>query len=111
MLDEDGNPIGEGEQRADLWIVLEPVARAIPSSSGTPDDIPWLFPGGHPGRPLTDSQIGKRPHNTGVPKQDRSTALFNLATELPAAILAQMLGVHTKVAVQWQKASAGDWAV
>ncbi|WP_392675260.1 hypothetical protein [Streptomyces sp. LN785] len=78
---------------------------------GTPDDVPWLFPGGHPGHPLTDSQIGKRLHRFGVrPKQDRSTALFTLATEVPAAILARMLGVHIKVAVQWQQASAGDWA-
>ncbi|WP_449488392.1 hypothetical protein [Streptomyces purpurascens] len=80
-----------------------------PSSNVTPDDCPWPFPGGHPGRPLTDSQIGKRLHSIGIrPKQDRSTALFPLATELPAAILARMLGVHTKVAVQWQKASVGD---
>lgn len=34
----------------------------------------------------------------------------HLAAELPAAILARMLGVHIQVAVQWQKASAGDWA-
>jgi hypothetical protein len=78
---------------------------------GTPDDVPWLFPGGHPGLPLTDSQIGKRLHRIGIrPKQDRSTALFTLATEVPAAILARMLGIHIKVAVQWQQASAGDWA-
>ncbi|MER0477806.1 hypothetical protein ABR737_05470 [Streptomyces sp. Edi2] len=43
-------------------------------------------------------------------QQDRSTALFSLAAELPAAILARMLGVHIQVAVQWQKASSGDWA-
>ncbi|MER6356602.1 hypothetical protein ABT186_33535 [Streptomyces sp. NPDC001634] len=68
---------------------------------GTPDDVPWLFPGGHPGRPLTDSQICNRLHKIGIrPKQGRSTALFTLATELPAAILARMLGVHIKVAVQ-----------
>jgi hypothetical protein len=30
--------------------------------------------------------------------------------ELPAAILARMLGVHIQVAVQWQEASGGDWA-
>jgi hypothetical protein len=29
VLDEGGNAIGEGEQRADPWIVLEPVARAV----------------------------------------------------------------------------------
>ena len=39
----------------------------------------------------------------------RSTALFQLATELPAAILARMLGIHIDVAVAWQRASAGDW--
>lgn len=29
--------------------------------------------------------------------------------ELPAAVLARMLGIHIKVAVAWQHASAGDW--
>ncbi|MBV1958057.1 hypothetical protein KUG12_27665 [Streptomyces sp. BV333] len=78
---------------------------------GTPDDVAWLFPGGRPGQPLGDDRIGERLHKIGIrPKQDRSTALFTLATELPAAILARMLGVHIKVAVQWQQASAGDWA-
>ena len=32
-----------------------------------------------------------------------------LATELPAAILDRMLGIHIDVAVAWQRASAGDW--
>ena len=41
--------------------------------------------------------------------QSRSTALFQLATELPATILARMLGIHIKVAVAWQQASSGDW--
>jgi hypothetical protein len=31
------------------------------------------------------------------------------ATELPAAVLARMLGIHIAVAVAWQRASAGDW--
>jgi hypothetical protein len=78
---------------------------------GTPDDVTWLFPGGRPGQPFGDDRIGERLHKIGIrPKQDRATALFTLATELPAAILARLLGVHIKVAVQWQKASAGDWA-
>jgi hypothetical protein len=33
----------------------------------------------------------------------------DLATELPAAILARMLGIHIDVAVAWQRISAGDW--
>jgi hypothetical protein len=37
---------------------------------GTPADVPWLFAGGHPGHPLTDSQIGIRLHKIGIrPKQ------------------------------------------
>ncbi len=43
------------------------------------------------------------------PGQARSTALFQLAAEIPAAVLARMLGIHIKVAVQWQHVSAGDW--
>src|SRR5690349_8264158 len=43
------------------------------------------------------------------PAQSRSTALFELATELPAAILARLLGIHISVAAAWQRASAGDW--
>ena len=33
-------------------------------------------------------------------------ALFQLATDLPAAVLASMLGIHISVAVQWQRLSA-----
>jgi len=37
-------------------------------------------------------------------------ALFQLATDLPAAVLARLLGIHITVAVAWQHAFAGDWA-
>ena len=45
----------------------------------------------------------------GVQTKSRSTALFQLAIDLPAAILARMLGIHISVAVAWQRASSGDW--
>ncbi|MFF8617305.1 hypothetical protein [Streptomyces sp. NPDC015350] len=38
----------------------------------------------------------------------RSTALFQLATELPAAIRARTPGIHISIAVKWQRAAAGD---
>lgn len=70
----------------------------------------WLFPGGQPGRPLSAYQLGERLRQLGLhPGQARSTALFQLATELPAALLARMLGIHIAVAVAWQRASSGDW--
>jgi hypothetical protein len=72
---------------------------------------PWLFPGGQPGRPISADRLAERLRQLGLRSgQARSTALFQLATELPAALLARMLGIHINVAVAWQHACAGDWA-
>ncbi|WP_215730406.1 hypothetical protein [Rhodoglobus vestalii] len=71
---------------------------------------PWLFPGGRPARPISASRLGERLQQLGLqPGQARSTALFGLAEELPAALLARLLGINISVAVAWQRASAGDW--
>jgi hypothetical protein len=78
---------------------------------GDPGNSPWLFPGGQPGRPLSAFGLGERLRHLGLhPGQARSTALFQLATELPAVVLARMLGIHITVAAAWQRASSGDWA-
>ncbi|RPF29619.1 hypothetical protein EDD96_6145 [Streptomyces sp. Ag109_G2-6] len=70
----------------------------------------WLFPGRLPGQPLSADQLVARLRALGVrPRQDRATALFTLARQVPAAVLARMLGIHRQVAVQWQQAAAGDW--
>jgi hypothetical protein len=62
---------------------------------------PWLFPGGQPGRPISAYQLAQRLRNIGIrPGQARTTALFSLAADLPAAILARLLGIHIKVAVE-----------
>ena len=71
---------------------------------------PWLFPGGRPGHPLDAKRIGERLKSIGLhPRHDRATALFTLAAELPAAILARTLGISIPIAAEWQRASAGDW--
>ncbi|MFI6686827.1 hypothetical protein [Streptomyces sp. NPDC050485] len=78
---------------------------------GHADQTPLLFPGQRPGRHASADRLGLRLIAVGIqPGQARSTALFALAEEVPAAILARMLGIHMQVAVQWQKASARDWA-
>ncbi|MFI6452493.1 hypothetical protein ACIBF6_13125 [Streptosporangium amethystogenes] len=57
-----------------------------------------------PRRPAGTTQ---RLNQLGIrPNQARSTALFQLATEIPA----RTLGIHTDVAVAWQPRSAGDCA-
>lgn len=81
---------------------------------GTLIDAPnaprWLFPGRRHGHPISAGQLRQRLITIGIqPTRARSTALFTLATQLPAAILARMLGIHIQIAVRWQRASAGDW--
>ncbi|CAN5679823.1 hypothetical protein BH09ACT7_BH09ACT7_61080 [soil metagenome] len=71
----------------------------------------WLFPGGQPGRPISSDRLTVKLNRLGIrPNQARSTALFQLATEIPAAILARTLGINIDAAVRWQRLSAGDWA-
>ncbi|MFE3659868.1 hypothetical protein [Streptomyces sp. NPDC059165] len=72
-------------------------------------DSPWLFPGGQPGRPISAWAMGERLRNLGIRLAEaRSAALFQLATERTAAVLARTLGIDITVAVKWQRAAAGD---
>lgn len=93
-------------------LVLELVAsRRGHAALGDQGTSRWLFPGGMPGRPVSSYRLGERLRQLGLrPGQARSTALFQLATDLPAAVLARMLGIHVAVAVAWQRACSGDWA-
>ncbi len=85
--------------------------RRPPGSSLLNVPSPWLFPGRRPGSALTEDALAQRLHAHGIsPRQGRSTALFTLAAEIPAAILAKTLGIHVQAAIQWQNISAGDWA-
>ncbi|MFL6054731.1 MAG: hypothetical protein ACJ72W_17685 [Actinoallomurus sp.] len=92
-------------------LVLHLVAtRRGHATIGDQGTSPWLLPGGRPGEPISPYRLSERLHQIGIhPGPARSTALFQLATELPAAILARMLGIHIKVAVAWQQAASGDW--
>ncbi|MEV5691393.1 hypothetical protein [Micromonospora globbae] len=70
----------------------------------------WLFPGRLAGRPITDDALRNRLARIDIhARETRTAALFQLATELPAAILARVLGIDIKGAVRWQRACAGDW--
>lgn len=87
------------------------VTRKGHATIGDPGASPWLFPGGQPGRALSAFRMAERLNQLGIRSgQSRSAALFQLATDLPAAMLAKMLGIHIAVAVAWQRASSGDWA-
>ncbi|HUL25456.1 MAG TPA: hypothetical protein VLW44_06760 [Streptosporangiaceae bacterium] len=91
-----------------LQLVTTRRGHAVIGDQGT---SAWLFPGGQPGRPISAYRMSQRLRQLGIHSgQARSAALFQLATDLPAAVLARMLGIHITIAVTWQRAAAGDWA-
>jgi hypothetical protein len=78
---------------------------------GSPAATPWLFPGLDPGFPLTAAQLGRRLRRLGIePARGRRSAMAHLASSMPAAVLAQALGLSPGTAVRWSGAVGADWA-
>jgi hypothetical protein len=83
----------------------------IPSALGRADpQTHWLFSGVHPGRPLTSTGLRRTLAELGVHlRAARNTALMTLAEDLPASILAELLGLNIGTAVRWTKLAQRDW--
>jgi L-alanine-DL-glutamate epimerase-like enolase superfamily enzyme len=61
-----------------------------------------LFPGGRPGGPLTSSQLLRRMTALGIQARPaRNGTLMDLAAQLPAVVLARLLGVAVPTATRW----------
>ena len=118
VLHQDGRTLLRlGSRPVVLPAPLDALVGALTAGRKAPGtsllDVPscWLFPGRRPGSPLTEDTLAQRLHALGIsPRQSRNTALFTLAADVPAAILAKTLGIHIKAAIQEQKISGGDWA-
>jgi hypothetical protein len=77
---------------------------------GSPATTRWLFPGGMPGRPITAARLGERLRALGIrPLPGRRAALIDLAAQLPAAVVADLLHLSPGTAVRWMKQAGGDW--
>jgi hypothetical protein len=78
---------------------------------GSPARSPWLFPGLHPGRPLHPSGLGQRLRHIAIPTMPgRRAALLHLASQIPAAVLAELLDLQPTTTVRWVAAAGGDWS-
>jgi hypothetical protein len=77
---------------------------------GAPAATRWLFPGLQPDRPLTAARLGDRLRQLGIRAQPaRRAAMTHLAAQLPAAVIADLLGIHPTTAVHWVHDAGGDW--
>ena len=78
---------------------------------GSPTTTTWLFPGMLPGRPLTPSRLGERLRKLGLRAQPaRRATLTDLAAQLPAAVMADLLNLAPTTAVHWVRDAGGDWS-
>jgi hypothetical protein len=103
----------------DQLLLPEPLAsllQALPAHqpAGTAGRLPtraaWLFPDRQPDRPIHPGQLRRRLGALGVAcRANRTAALLQLATEVPAIVLADLLGVHPNTAERWVKLAAGNW--
>lgn len=96
----------------------EPVARDVRKlmadlanrSSAMARHPPWLLPSSAPSRPIGELALSRRMKRIGVDCNDaRRAALLQLAGRLPAAIIADLLGVHVTTATQWAQIAGRPW--
>jgi hypothetical protein len=91
----------------DLHATATPTA--VLGGRGSPTN--WLFPGQVPGRHMSvNGLVRQLNHHDIQARISRSAALINLAADLPAAVLADLLGMHINTAVRWAHRATRDWA-
>jgi len=80
------------------------------TGTGTPEHAKWLFPGLLPGQPITPGRLSARLNDIGIPvRAARRAALTSLAAQVPAAVLADALGINPATAVNWAHDAGSDW--
>jgi ribosomal protein L40E len=74
--------------------------------------VQWLFPGSRsPGRHVASGTLGRRLRQHGIEaRSTRNTALLALAADLPAPVLADLLGLHVATASRWVVYAKRDWS-
>lgn len=100
-------------------LMPEPLAglvRALPwrrqvGVSGRLSQADWLFPGRQAGRHLHPEYLRTRLKALGIDcRASRNAALLQLGAEIPAAVLADTLGLNPSTATRWVQLGGGDWS-
>ncbi|AEB42671.1 hypothetical protein [Micromonospora maris] len=64
----------------------------------------WLFSGAVPGQPFSAEQLTHRLNALGIRiRAARNTTLIDLASEVPAVVLSQLLGLHVRTTTDWAR--------
>jgi hypothetical protein len=75
------------------------------------DPGPWLFPSQHPDRPALPATITHRLQRLGIqPSSYRAAALLHLASEMPPAVIGDLLGLGRTAVQDWSTLAGRIWA-
>ncbi len=106
-----------GKDHLELPDPLAGLLRQLPwrrqtGPSGTVADADrWLFPGRQAGQHLHPSHLSRRLTALGIQaRAARHAALLQLAREVPAAVLADTLGINVTTATRWAARSGATWS-
>ena len=111
---------GEASVRiSNEWLPLpEPVGRLAlhlrrhrpNTATASNPDSPWLFPGRAPGQAIQAEQLGERLARIGISRLGRLAALNHLVAEIPAPVLAKLIGYSPNQVAQHAVNQRVDWA-
>ena len=107
QLNLDGHPMPLHEPFAGLIQQL-PQRR----SNGVADQVEstWLFPGSTAGNHIGPSALGNRLAALGIqPRTMRNTARAELVTEIPPAVLGQLIAISPATASHWATLTNSNW--
>jgi hypothetical protein len=70
----------------------------------------WLFPGSSPGRPIGAQSLSRRLKRIGIDCHARRiAALVDMAGQVPAPVLADLLGIGILSATRWAEIAGRPW--
>ena len=93
----------------DPLLLPEPIATLVHRLKNDSNST-WLFHGGRYGNHLSETYMRERLTRIGLKALPaRAAATNQLASTLPAAILADLLGFSDQTTERWTKHAAGDW--
>lgn len=94
----------------DELLLQLPYRRQHGPSAHAPATTRWLFPGRQAAGHQHPEYLARRLRTLGIdPRAGRAAALLDLATQVPAAVLADLLGLTPHTAIRWTQHAAGHW--
>ncbi|PFG49204.1 hypothetical protein ATK36_4343 [Amycolatopsis sulphurea] len=106
----DRSPVSLPEPLAALVMELRDQRLAARPSANPPAQC-LLFPGRPASHPISTEPFRKRLALHGIQARPaRNAALTEFAADLPAPVLAELLGLHIGTAVTWTKTLQRDWS-